>query len=145
MKQTILALFLGLVSVDQINSVGAVSLSSHHKKRRHRHHNRDYLMTEYVSPFGMDAAHGYGGNDQKRLESLIDKGEHDEETAIEKTMQLENQESQTKGKIGLVQQEKRHRHGHKHRNKEEEVAEAEDSGDASDAERARQDAKAARR
>lgn len=32
------------------------------------------VQTEYESPFGLDAKHGYGGADQKKLESKIDLG-----------------------------------------------------------------------
>jgi hypothetical protein len=63
-----------------LDNVGAIQLESlHHNKKRRHHKRHNFLQTEYVSPFGMDSQHGYGGNDQKRLESLIDKGQNDDE------------------------------------------------------------------
>jgi hypothetical protein len=92
--------------------VNAVSLESMHKKKNHRHHghSKDYLMTEYESPFGMDATHGYGGKDQKRVEDLIDQGLKDDVDVTDDEEKTENKH--TKGKIGLVQQERKHKHHH---------------------------------
>ena len=75
-------------------------------------------MTEYVSPFGMDATHGYGGKDQKRVEDLIDQGLKDDVDVTDD--EDKTKDKHTQGKIGLVQQEKKHKHHHKSGENEEE-------------------------
>ena len=79
----ITCLLLGLVSIDQIDNVSAVQLlNTHHKRRKHKHQQHHKLIepqwnlqTQYDSPFGLDSKHGYGGMDQKKVESAIDLGQ----------------------------------------------------------------------
>jgi hypothetical protein len=85
----IICLLFGLVTLDQIDKVGAIRIAAHkhnHKHRRNKLHNNylSYdpeaewnLQTEYESPFGLDSTHGFGGGGQKKLESQIDLGEVD--------------------------------------------------------------------
>jgi hypothetical protein len=46
-------------------------------QRRHHHHHRAPhfdALTMYDSPFGMDAKHGWGGDEANKLENKIDLG-----------------------------------------------------------------------
>jgi len=76
MKSAIVGLLLGLTTLDQMDTVDAVQLNNQlrHRSRSRRHHHRGIvepqwnIQTEYESPFGLDASHGYGGLDQKKME-----------------------------------------------------------------------------
>jgi len=90
MKSTIICLLLGLITVDQVSQVDAIRLDTlkHRVKgKKHRHHGlhrpRWNIQMEYESPFGLDSKHGYGGTDEKKLESKIDLGEMDSDEEIE--------------------------------------------------------------
>lgn len=68
-QSTIISLFLGLVTIDQIQQVDAHRM--HHTK--HNKHKRpiENALAYYDSPFGLDSQHGYG---ESKVEDKIDVG-----------------------------------------------------------------------
>ena len=63
-----------------------------HRSRRHRRHDvyepKWNIQTGYESPFGLDASHGYGGLEQKKLEDKIDMGELDSDDEQEEELSI---------------------------------------------------------
>lgn len=90
-SSAIICLFLGLVTMDQADKVAAVNLIKH-RSRKHRRHDmyepQWNIQTRYESPFGLDAMHGYGGMDQKKLEAKIDLGELDSDDEQEEELDI---------------------------------------------------------
>jgi hypothetical protein len=90
-SSAIICLLLGLVTLDQADKVAAVNLIKH-RSRKHRRHEvyepQWNIQTHYESPFGLDARHGYGGLDQKKLEDKIDMGELDSDEEQEDELEI---------------------------------------------------------
>ena len=69
-QSTIISLFLGLVTIDQIQQVDAHRM--HHTKHHQRHRRPiENALAYYDSPFGLDSQHGYG---ESKVEDKIDVG-----------------------------------------------------------------------
>ena len=91
-----------------MGTISAVELS--------RHRYRDYELAMYDSPFGMDARHGWGGDEGQKIENKIDLGlgsSDDEDQDLEPSqeqinlakqkLEMENQVSKLKKKGSSIQ------------------------------------------
>jgi hypothetical protein len=77
-SQAIILVFLGLLAVEQIPSVEALSLDALLQKKRHTRptKGKSLVQSKYDSPFGLDLKHGYG---QFQEEEMIDGKDQEEE------------------------------------------------------------------